>query len=126
MFKKYIIIIILYCMCLLLLVFAFLIGNKYNIPLEQITGDPAVIFSAHPFTGIISNIGVLLWCATTSICLFSGLFLLSFENKKEAVFLISSGVFSFILLIDDFFMFHDYIFLNSANQFQHIKSSLCV
>jgi hypothetical protein len=120
MFKKHPIIIILYCISLLSLGFVFIIGKKYNIPFEQITGDPALIFNTHPFTGIVSNIGVLLWCATTSICLFSGLLVLNYGNKKEAVFLISSGIFSFILLIDDFFMFHDYI-LYSFEYFKIIQ-----
>ena len=105
-----------YFASLLLLVLVFIVGNKYAIPFEQMTGDPALICNKHPFTGIVSNIGALFWCTATCICLFTGLFLLKSEHKKEALFLISSGVFSATLLIDDFFMVHDY-FLYSFDGF---------
>jgi len=98
-----------YATCLILLAISFIVGTKYSIPFSQITGDPALTFNAHPFTGIISNIGVLLWCTTSCICLFSGIVLFKLKQNKEATFLISSSFLSFILLIDDFFMFHDYI-----------------
>ena len=109
MLKKYAFIILTYSTCLILLVISYIIGITYNIPFSQITGDPALTFNAHPFTGIISNIGVLVWCTTSCICLFSGIMLLKLKQNKEAKFLIGSGIISFILLIDDFFMFHDYI-----------------
>ncbi len=94
----------------------FFVGKKYNIPFEKITGDPAYYFQSHPFTGIVSNIGALLWCATSTTCVFAGFHLKKFSDGKEASFLLLSGFFSFILLIDDFFMFHDYLFY-SFNQF---------
>lgn len=101
---------IFYALIIILLSITFLVGKTYNIPFEKIMGDPANYYNAHPFTGIISNIGVLMWCTTTSICLFTGIFLLSNGVKKEAFFLIYSGLFSLILLFDDLFMLHDYIF----------------
>ncbi|PQV50180.1 hypothetical protein CLV33_10237 [Jejuia pallidilutea] len=109
MLKKYLFIILTYATCLGLLITAFILGTKYNIPFSHITGDMALIFNAHPFTGIISNIGVLVWCATACICFFSGIVLRKLKQNLEAKFLIGSGFISFILLIDDFFMFHDYI-----------------
>lgn len=110
-------ILVAYIVCLSLLAIIFFIGTKYNISFKTITGDPLSTIGAHPFTGAISNIGVLLWCATASICFFSGV-ILSFKNhKKESLFIISSGILTFVLLIDDLFMFHDYIFY-SFKQFK--------
>ncbi len=112
-----------YAVSILLLVITFYIGTKYNIPFETITGDPLSTFSTHPFTGAISNIGVLLWCVTCSICIFAGIILSNNNNnnnnnhKKESVFLFSSGILTIILLIDDLFMFHDYLFY-SFKQFK--------
>ncbi len=122
MLKKYPFITITYTTCILLLSAAYVAGITFNIPFVQIVGDPALITKVHPFTGIISNIGVLIWCATSTICLFSGVFLWRFKQRKEAIFLISSGVLTFILLIDDFFMFHDYI-LRSFKAFK-IKQTI--
>jgi hypothetical protein len=35
------------------------------------TNDTAAIARIHPIAGILSNLGVLLWCASASICLFA-------------------------------------------------------
>lgn len=108
--KSKIFILIVYIFNFLLIILTFILGSLYNIPFEKITGDPANYFKAHPFTGIISNLGALMWCTTTSICMFTGLYLYSLKYYQEARFLIYSGFISLILLLDDFFMFHDYIF----------------
>lgn len=115
--KKSLFIISTYLICISLLAITYIVANKYNIDYKIITGDPLLTYNAHPFTGIISNIGVLLWCIASSICLFSGLLLLNENQKKTGLFLISSGILTFVLLIDDFFMFHDYIFY-SFKQFK--------
>ncbi|MEE9361064.1 MAG: hypothetical protein V3U92_00535 [Cellulophaga sp.] len=99
-----------YGICILLLVCCFYVGTTYNIPFEKITGDPANYFQSHPLTGIISNLGALLWCITSSICFYTGFYLKEQTTNKKALFLIYSGLFSFVLLIDDFFMFHDFLF----------------
>lgn len=109
--KKYIVLIsTVYIICTGLIVLTFIAGYVYHIPFEKITGDSANYYNAHPFTGIVSNIGALMWCSTSCICLFVGLLLNSKGIKNEASFLLSSSIFTFILLIDDFFMFHDFIF----------------
>lgn len=120
--KTNIFIIFSYSLSVILLLLAFLIGIKYNIPFERITGDPALIYNAHPFTGFISNIGVLLWCSAACISLFTGFLFIRLRDNNRGLFFIFSGIFSTILLIDDFFMFHDYIFLSSEKF--HIKQSI--
>ena len=62
---------------------------------------------------MISNIGILLWGATASICLFT-----SFSKyiSRESSKLLLLGGFSGLLCVDDFFLLHDryigQIFLN--------------
>jgi len=99
--------ILLYTMTLVFMVLVYVTSIKYNIPFKEITGDPALTFKAHPFTGIASNIGVLLWAGACSILIFSYVIL---KDKKEHIFLLCSGLITGILLIDDLFMLHDYIF----------------
>src|SRR5690606_6340162 len=94
----------------LLLAFAYFFSIKFKIPLEAMTADPMSTFDSHPFTGLISNVGVLLWCTTASICFWSGFFLMKKQIKKEGLFLISNGVITTSLLLDGFFMMHEYIF----------------
>ncbi|MFH4965290.1 hypothetical protein V8G69_09835 [Gaetbulibacter sp. M235] len=100
-------ILITYSLASLLLISVLIIGTKLSIPFEKFTGDPALNSNSNPFVGVISNLGVLLWCCTASICIFSGVFILNIY-KKHAAFLIFSGIFTAILMFDDLFMFHDY------------------
>lgn len=51
--------------------------------------------------------GIIFWSATAGICFFS--FLIS-KNRKEVLFYLIALIFTTLLLIDDFFMFHDVIF----------------
>jgi len=107
--------VLLYTMTLVFMALVYVTSIKYNIPFKEITGDPALTFKAHPFTGIVSNIGVLLWAGACSILIFSYVIL---KDKKEHIFLLCSGLITSILLIDDLFMFHDYIFYSiGLNQY---------
>ncbi|MEL0456451.1 hypothetical protein WJN01_09445 [Flavobacteriaceae bacterium SZ-1-7] len=119
MTKKNILLALTFGAVLSILCSVFIISNLYNIPYEKFTGDPALIFKANPFIGVVSNIGILFWCCAACICLFSGLLLLS-KDKDYSQFLIFSGFFSTILLLDDFFIIHDYgvfyIFPNDFSQ----------
>ena len=54
---------------------------------------------------MISNIGILLWGAASSICLFT-----TFSesiNRELSKLLLLGGLFSGLLCIDDFFLLHD-------------------
>lgn len=99
-----------FALSLLILVIIFLVGNLYDVPFEALTGDPANFYKFHPLSGFLSNIGVLLWCATASICIFSGL---TFKNEKhkdaDSGFFIFAGLLTMLLLVDDFFMLHDHL-----------------
>ncbi len=104
-----------YILVILILSGIYFINYKFNIPFEKLTGDPALTFNAHPFVGFLSNIGVLIWSFTATICYFSAVILFKINDKKNALFFLSSAIFTNILLIDDFFMFHDYIFYSFKN-----------
>jgi hypothetical protein len=104
-----------YILVIFLLSGIFFINYKFNIPFEKLTGDPALTFNAHPFVGFLSNIGVLIWSFTAAICYFSAVILLKINDKKNALFFLSSAIFTSVLLIDDLFMFHDYIFYSFKN-----------
>ena len=86
-----------------------MIANNFSIPYKEITGDPNLIFEAHPFIGIISNFGVLLWCSSTVILLFSYLLLFKIGSRMALNFLVFSCLITMLLLIDDLFMLHDYL-----------------
>jgi hypothetical protein len=84
-----------------------------DIPFRTMTMDPVQVLAGlkgNPFCGCLSNFGVLLWCSAAAVCLFSAACLLT-EGKSEASqFLLYSGIITLILMVDDFFLFHEIVF----------------
>ena len=81
------------------------ISNIYNIKLSLVVRDLAQTCGYPIGVGMISNIGILLWGAAASICLFTTF---SQEiNSDSSKLLLLGGIFSGILCIDDFFLLHD-------------------
>ena len=74
--------------------------------------DPLDITGGHPFFGIMSNIGVIVWSFSVAICFFS-YFLLKTSKKYHDVlgFIMFGGFISLVLLLDDLFMLHEIIYL---------------
>ena len=92
------------------ILFLVAIAARYgHIPVSNLTRDMAAIANVHPLTGVVSNVGILLWCATAAICLFSSSLLRQQGARPEAGFLLWAGLVTTGLLVDDFFMFHEYL-----------------
>ncbi|MBI4780345.1 MAG: hypothetical protein HY785_03375 [Oscillatoriophycideae cyanobacterium NC_groundwater_1537_Pr4_S-0.65um_50_18] len=83
------------------------VSVTYQVQIPLMTRDVTAIADIHPLSGILSNLGILLWCAATSICLFSALTLWRVKSKRIFWFLLSSALLSMYLLFDDFFLFHE-------------------
>ena len=79
----------------------------FKIPMSELTRDVTVIAKIHPLSGALSSLGILLWCATASICLFSAVALRSVVSSDIYRFLLASALLSMYLLFDDLFMFHE-------------------
>lgn len=92
------------------LILVYLVAQWRQIPVKQITGDPLLMFQVNPLTGVVSNIGVLLWCAAAAIIGFTQIVEWSWASKEKTFFLWHSGVLTTLLLLDDLFMVHDRIF----------------
>ena len=81
------------------------ISHLYDIKLFLVIRDLAQTCGYPIGVGMISNIGILLWGATASICLFT-----TFSeniNRESSKLLLLGGLFSGLLCIDDFFLLHD-------------------
>jgi hypothetical protein len=80
-------------------------------PLSQFTRDPSMLAGAHPFLGILSNIGILLWTATAAISLFTAMLLYrtTLEIERRSL-LLAAGLLTAWLTLDDFFLFHEWLF----------------
>jgi hypothetical protein len=90
-----------YALVIIILLSAVLLALIKDISLENLTRDTAAIGNLPFYTGWISYIGAMFWCAAASIALFTAY---NIKNKK---FFLQIGILSLILLIDDLFMIHD-------------------
>lgn len=87
---------------------AALVSAHNGVPIAFVLRDPLATLKAHPLTGVLSNVGVLVWCAAAAICFYTRSILRHQEGTDEMQsFLFWSGLISSVLLLDDFFQFHD-------------------
>lgn len=102
---------IIYFFSFTLLCLAAFISLHYRIPIAKFTRDPLAITGGHPFLGIISNIGAILWSSSAAFCLLSFSILREKQKSADTIgFIGFGGIISLVLLIDDFFMIHERIF----------------
>ncbi|MEH1973359.1 MAG: hypothetical protein V7L02_09110 [Nostoc sp.] len=94
---------------------------KTQVSTDYLTRDPSATMNAPFYLGFFSNIGILLWCSSATICLFSyALLKKDIRAKKYSSFFLFSGVMTSFLLFDDFFLIHESIFPN----YLHINESI--
>ena len=81
------------------------VSNLHDIKLSLVVRDLAQTCGYPIGVGMISNIGILLWGATASICLFTSFS--KYINRESSKLLLLGGGFSGLLCVDDFFLLHD-------------------
>jgi hypothetical protein len=79
----------------------------FDVAITSVTRDLADEAGVSPLTGALSTIGVLVWCTTAAVTLFSGTVMSKRGEKRQASFLFCFGLLTLILLLDDLFMFHE-------------------
>lgn len=75
--------------------------------IREIIRDPAQQTGQSSFLGFVSNIGIWLWIASATICLFSAGVEGFATEKKQKELLILIGSLSLVLGADDLFLLHD-------------------
>jgi hypothetical protein len=79
----------------------------FQVSMDAMTRDVTAIANVHPLSGILSNLGVILWCTAASICGFAAIILRDVKPRGLFWFLLSSSLLSAYLLLDDFLLFHE-------------------
>jgi hypothetical protein len=77
-----------------------------DVPVHYLTRDIAALAGLHPFFGVMSNLGLMLWAASAAVSLLTVLVLTKSGAGGRAFFL-ASGALSLWLLLDDAFLFHE-------------------
>ena len=78
----------------------------FHVSMSDMTSDVTTIAKIHPLSGILSNLGILVWCAAASICAFAAMTLRTIKPRDTFWFLLFSALVSSYLMIDDCFQFH--------------------
>lgn len=97
----------LYLPALAMLLLVVIANRLFNVPVAELMRDTTSLAGVAPWTGFISNVGVLFWCAAMTLS-FSATAVLHPENKETyRGFLLSSGALTAFLMLDDFFVLHE-------------------
>lgn len=78
-----------------------------GIDIPRFTRDPLASLHVHPLTGVISELGVLMWWSGASVWGFSALVLQLQGEAQEARMLVHAALLSAYLAIDDQFQIHE-------------------
>jgi hypothetical protein len=95
-----------YGVALLVMAVAVFRAHQTQMPVVFLTRDPAAVAELSPFTGFLSNLGIVFWCFGAAVCFF-GWGLLREHAPHPARFLFCSGAFTTWLMLDDLFQLHE-------------------
>lgn len=87
-----------------------LIAFQPFVEISILTRDPLAITKGEFYFGLLSNIGIMLWCGTASLCIFTYFILRNVYPGLDQNFFLCSGLITLFLLVDDLFMLHESVF----------------
>lgn len=100
-----------YAPALLILAAAVLAESVHDVPIAHFLRDTAAVARVPFYTGSISNMGIILWSATASVCLLTYLILRSVPHGAiSSSFFLFAGALTTVLMCDDAFLLHEEFF----------------
>ncbi len=96
----------------LILLFVLFLKLKFDIDTGNFTRDSNGVAHQPIYIGLVSNLGILFWCASATISLFTGWAGRKKGSSSIESFLVYSGILSSILLLDDLLQLHEEFFPN--------------
>lgn len=88
-----------------------IVALQDSVPISFLTKDPNAITDFPFYTGLVSNIGNILWTIAATICIYT--FLVVKDNptlRNNARFILGIGILTFLLMLDDQFLIHEEVF----------------
>jgi hypothetical protein len=76
----------------------------WDIPPEDMLRDPAQVMDAPMYTGALSNLGLILWSSTATLCTF-----FAFVHRELRSFWSYAAGLTLALLLDDWLMLHEIV-----------------
>ena len=97
-------------------VIVIVIADAAGVGLSQLTRDTAAVREGKLYDGLLSNLGIMVWASATALSFFGAVHVSNDDRRKEWFpFLLYTGIFSLILMLDDTFMFHEELFPEYLN-----------
>jgi hypothetical protein len=90
-----------------LIVFLLLLTFQRMVPLHEMTADTASLADIPVYIGRLSNIGMVIWGAALTVCVFAAASL--WGRSPWVRFFGASAALTLVLMLDDMFMIHDRI-----------------
>ncbi len=79
-----------------------------SVSVAILTTDPASLSHFPFYTGLLSNIGIIFWTITATVCLFTST-IKSIDTQRR-LFMGLIGSLTFLLMLDDQFLLHEEVF----------------
>ncbi len=92
------------------LLLAIFVSSVKEIPLDYFTQDPNAQFDAPFYIGFFSNVGIMLWSASVTICFHGAWRVDAVAAPRAQQFLVFSGILTLIMTLDDLFQLHELVF----------------
>jgi hypothetical protein len=85
-----------------------LLHNFGGVEFDELTRDPVAFLGGSVYTGFLSQVGILLWAAVSSICIFGSYCLPKIAQSSNIKnYLLASGLITLMLGLDDAFQIHE-------------------
>jgi hypothetical protein len=93
------------------------VGIQDKVPVHELMRDTNALAreagtgtAIHAYTGAVSNLGILLWCAAASITVFTSAILRALNRSPRlVVFLFCAFLLTLVLTLDDCFQIHEVV-----------------
>lgn len=110
-----------YTPAVVLLAVVTVISAVKGIPGATFMRDPVQVMGAPFYTGLVSNVGILIWCAGAVMALFAGATSPRTPERRELRrFLLWSGGLTVGVMIDDLFILHDKILPDIFHTYEQV------
>lgn len=87
-----------------------IIAVKTGVEPSDLSRDYSGVYHLEPYVGMLSSLGIFVWCASVTLCWFAWFFLrMRNPNSGRKKFFFVSGLITAIIAIDDLFQFHEVI-----------------
>ena len=88
---------------------------RTGIAIAEFTRDPLGFTEIPVYTGVLSNLGAVIWSGAAAVCFFSyGVNRSRAGGGASPHFLVAGGLVTLLLLLDDLFMLHEVVFPEHA------------